>query len=67
MNLSYRELALLISSTVFVLSFVMKFIILDVKLTYMIRDIIMFFAIYMIAKNLFFMIDRILINFRKIM
>lgn len=67
MNLSYRELALLLSSTVFIISFVMKFVIFDVKLTYMMRDIIMFFAIYMIAKNLFFMIDRILINFRKIM
>ncbi len=67
MNLSYREMALLISSTIFIISFVMKFVILDVKLTYMFRDIIMFFAIYMIAKNLFFMIDRILINFRKIM
>jgi len=67
MNLSYREVALLISSTLFIISFVMKFVILDVKLTYMTRDIIMFFAIYMIAKNMFFMIDRILINFRKIM
>jgi len=67
MNLSYREMALLLSSTVFMTSFVVKFIIFDVKLTYMIRDIIMFFAIYMIAKSLFFMIDRILINFRKIM
>lgn len=67
MNLSYRELALLISSTAFIISFVMKFIILDVKLTYMPRDIIMFFAIYMIAKNLFFMVDRLLMNFRKIM
>ena len=67
MNLSYREMALLISSTLFVISFVMKFVILDVKLTYMIRDIIMFFAVYLIAKNMFFMIDRILINFRKIM
>ncbi|MCD8553917.1 hypothetical protein [Seleniivibrio sp.] len=67
MNLSYREMALLLSSTVFITSFVVKFIIFDVKLTYMIRDIIMFFAIYMIAKSLFFMIDRILINFRKIM
>jgi hypothetical protein len=67
MNLSYREMALLLSSTVFLASFVVKFIIFDVKLTYMIRDIIMFFAIYMIAKSLFFMIDRILINFRKIM
>ncbi len=67
MNLSYREMALLLSSTVFMISFVVKFIIFDVKLTYMIRDIIMFFAIYMIAKSLFFMIDRILINFRKIM
>lgn len=67
MNLSYRELALLIASTVFIISFVMKFIILDVKLTYMPRDIIMFFAIYMIAKNLFFMVDKLLMNFRKIM
>lgn len=67
MNLSYREMALLLSSTVFITSFVVKFIIFDVKLTYMIRDIIMFFAIYLIAKSLFFMIDRILINFRKIM
>lgn len=67
MNLSYRELSLLLATVVFMLSFVVKFLIYDVKLTYISRDIIMFFAIYLIAKNLFFMIDKLIINYRKIM
>jgi len=67
MNLSYRELALLLSTTAFILSFVGKFLIYDVKLTYISRDIIMFFAIYFISKNLLFMVDKLIINFRKIM
>jgi len=67
MNLSYRELALLIATCVFLGSFVMKFLIYDVKLTYISKDIIMFFVIYLIAKNLFFMIDKLIINYRKIM
>jgi hypothetical protein len=67
MNLSYRELSLLLATVVFMMSFVVKFLIYDVKLTYISRDIIMFFAIYLIAKNLFFMIDKLIINYRKIM
>ncbi len=54
MNLSYRELSLLLATVVFLLSFVAKFLIYDVKLTYISRDIIMFFAIYLIAKKSFF-------------
>jgi len=67
MNLSYRELSLLLATVIFLVSFVMKFLIYDVKLTYITRDIIMFFAIYLISKNLFFMIDKLIINYRKIM
>ncbi|PLX68130.1 MAG: hypothetical protein C0603_08445 [Denitrovibrio sp.] len=67
MNLSYRELSLLLATTVFLLSFVSKFIIYDVKLTYIGRDIILFFGIYLISKNIFFMIDKLIINYRKIM
>lgn len=67
MNFSYRELSLLLATLVFMMSFVVKFIIYDVKLTYMGRDIIMFFVIYLIAKNIFFMIDKLIINYRKIM
>ncbi|ADD69597.1 hypothetical protein Dacet_2847 [Denitrovibrio acetiphilus DSM 12809] len=67
MNFSYRELALLLATVTFMLSFVMKFLIYDVKLTYIGRDIIMFFVVYLIAKNLFFMIDKLIINYRKIM
>lgn len=67
MNLSYRELSLLLATVVFMLSFVVKFVIYDVKLTYIGRDIIMFFTVYLIAKNIFFMIDKLIINYRKIM
>jgi hypothetical protein len=67
MNFSYRELSLLLATVVFLLSFIMKFVIYDVKLTYIARDIIMFFTIYLIAKNIFFMIDKLIINYRKIM
>jgi len=67
MNLSYRELSLLLATTVFLLSFVSKFLIYDVKLTYIGRDIILFFGIYLISKNIFFMIDKLIINYRKIM
>jgi len=67
MNLSYRELALLLSSMAFIASFIVKFLLYDVKLTYISKDIIMFFAVYLIAKNLFFMIDKLIINYRKIM
>jgi len=67
MNLSYRELSLLLATLVFLVSFVAKFLIYDVKLTYVARDIIMFFAIYLISKNIFFMIDKLIINYRKIM
>ncbi|PLX70715.1 MAG: hypothetical protein C0602_04205 [Denitrovibrio sp.] len=67
MNFSYRELALLLATMVFIVSFVAKFLIYDVKLTYIARDIIMFLSVYLIAKNLFFMIDKLIINYRKIM
>jgi hypothetical protein len=67
MNLSYRELSLLLATLAFMVSFVAKFVLFDVKLTYVGRDIIMFFAIYFIAKNLLFMVDKLIINFRKIM
>lgn len=67
MNFSYRELSLLLATVAFLLSFVVKFLIYDVKLTYIGRDIIMFFAVYLIAKNIFFMIDKLIINYRKIM
>lgn len=67
MNLSYRELALLLATVVFMVSFVAKFLLYDVKLTYIGRDIIMFFSVYLIAKNIFFMIDKLIINYRKIM
>lgn len=67
MNLSYRELSLLLATLVFLFSFIVKFVIYDVKLTYIGRDIIMFFVIYLIAKNIFFMIDKLIINYRKIM
>lgn len=67
MNFSYRELALLLATMVFLVSFVAKFLIYDVKLTYIGRDIIMFFVIYLIAKNIFFMVDKLIINYRKIM
>jgi len=67
MNLSYRELSLLLATTIFLASFVVKFLIYDVKLTYIARDIIMFFVIYIISKNLFFMVDKLIINYRKIM
>lgn len=67
MNLSYRELSLLLALTTFLASFIMKFLIYDVKLTYMIRDIILFFAIYFIAKNVLFRVDKLIINYRKIM
>jgi len=67
MNFSYRELALLLAVTVFLFSFVSKFILYDVKLTYIVRDIIMFFSVYLISKNIFFMIDKLIMNYRKIM
>lgn len=67
MNFLHRELALVIATIAFVVSFVYKFFLLEVKLTYVTRDIIMFFIIYYVTEKLFLYIDKIVINYRKIL
>jgi hypothetical protein len=66
-NFLHRELALVIATIAFVVSFVYKFFLLEVKLTYVTRDIIMFFIIYYVTEKLFLYIDKIVINYRKIL
>jgi hypothetical protein len=65
MNFVHKELALMLATVAFVVSFVYKFFLIDVKLSYMLRDVIMFFIIYYICEKLFFYIDRIMLNYRK--
>ncbi|MGE4497393.1 MAG: hypothetical protein AB7E48_05890 [Deferribacterales bacterium] len=67
MNFLHRELALMLATVAFVSSFVYKFFLLEVKLTYVTRDIIMFFIIYYVTEKLFLYIDKIMINYRKIL
>lgn len=65
--MSYRETAMLFAVTAFLGSFVYKFIVKDMDLTYIARDIIMFFGIYFVAKLMFYLVDMIILNYRKIM
>lgn len=67
MSMLSRELALLLASTCFIFSFVFKYIVLGAELIYISRDIIMFFAIYLLSKFLLYFVDKIIINHRKIM
>jgi hypothetical protein len=67
MNFLHREIALGLATVAFVVSFVYKFFLLEVKLTYVTRDIIMFFIIYYICEKLFLLIDKIIMSYRKIL
>ncbi|WP_022851729.1 hypothetical protein [Limisalsivibrio acetivorans] len=67
MNFLHKEFALFLASGAFMASFVYKVFLLEVKLTYVARDFIMFFVIYFVAEKLFLLIDKIIINYRKIL
>jgi len=67
MSMVSREIALLLASMAFIVSFTYKFLIQQVSLTYVFRDFIVFFAVYFIAKTLLLMVDKLILNFRKIM
>lgn len=67
MSFLHREIALMIATVAFVMSFVYKFFLHEVKLTYVTRDIIMFFIVYFVTEKLFLYIDKIMMNYRKIL
>ena len=62
-----RYLPLLIASTVMVCSFLFKILLSELKLTYLFRDIILFFVLYYTVKLLTVNLEKILRNYWKIL
>ena len=64
---SIRYLPMLIASTVMICSFIFKVLSPELKLTYLLRDIILFFILYYVVRALTLYVERILKNYWKIL
>jgi hypothetical protein len=64
---SVKYLPILIASTVMLGSYLFKVLFSELKLTYLFRDIILFFIVYYVVKLLTGGVERILRNYWKIL
>ncbi len=64
---SIRYLPLLIASTVMICSFLFKVLSPELKLTYLFRDIILFFILYYVVRAVTVNVEKILRNYWKIL
>lgn len=64
---SIRYLPLFIASLVMICSFLFKVLSPELKLTYLFRDIIIFFILYYVVRLITINIERILKNYWKIL
>jgi hypothetical protein len=64
---SVKFLPIFIASTVMLGSYLFKVLFSELKLTYLLRDIILFFVVYYVVRLLTVGIERILKNYWKIL
>ncbi|MDR2104828.1 MAG: hypothetical protein LBP51_03625 [Deferribacteraceae bacterium] len=64
---SVKYLPIFIASVIMLGSYLFKVLFADLKLTYLLRDIILFFILYYVVKLLAIGIERILKNYWKIL
>lgn len=64
---SLKYLPLLLASTVMTASFLFKILFVELKLTYFLRDIIVFFVVYFITQTLSRNVAKIFKNYWKIL
>jgi len=64
---SIKYLPIFIASTVMMASVLFKILAPELKLTYLFRDIILFFILYYVVRKVTFGIEKILKNYWKIM
>ncbi|MDR2883978.1 MAG: hypothetical protein LBV09_02600 [Deferribacteraceae bacterium] len=64
---SIKYLPLLIASTVMLASVIFKLLSPELKLTYLFRDIILFFILYYVVKRISSGVEKILKNYWKIL
>lgn len=64
---SIRYLPLFLASTVMTASFIFKILSVELKLTYFLRDIIIFFIVYFITRTLTKNLTKIFKNYWKIL
>lgn len=64
---SLKYIPMLLASTVMTASFLFKILFVELKLTYFLRDIIVFFIVYFVTKTLVGNIAKIFKNYWKIL
>lgn len=64
---SLKYIPMLLASTVMTASFLFKILFVELKLTYFLRDIIVFFIVYFVTKTLVSNIAKIFKNYWKIL
>lgn len=64
----YKHISLLIASTVFMLSFLYKFIVyFEVEFLFILKDFVLFVAVYTLCKIIFSSMESIFNTYRKMM